>query len=105
MQFVLLALQVIEEATHAEKAALASNHQLLMLRIKLDPRHIERNAGLLREALQVGEQRTILRLGPRFDRSLRQSFRFVRNHQVKVEIDSVAESLTARTRAIRIIER
>src|SRR4029077_9487309 len=105
MELVLLALEVVEETAHAEETALAIEHQLLVLRIELNPRYIERNTGLLGVAPQVGEQGTIFRLRPRLDCALRQSFRPVRNHQIKIEVDGIAESLAARTCAVGIVER
>ena len=60
--------------------------------------------GLLGEALQLGEQRTIFGLGPGIDGALVQGLRFVGNHQVEIEVDGVAEALAARTGAVRIVE-
>src|SRR5713101_5566200 len=40
-----------------------------------------------------------------FDRAFAESFRFVRNNSIKIEIDGVAKPLTARASAIRIVER
>ena len=59
------------------------------------------SAGLLP---QLGEPRPVLRPIPRIDRASVQRQPLVGNHQVQVEVDRVAESLAARTRAKRIVE-
>ena len=47
----------------------------------------------------------IARLGPRLNRAVIQRFAGVRHHQVQIEINRVSESLAARARSIRIVER
>ena len=63
------------------------------------------NAGRARVAAHLRCQRLVLGLGPRLDRAFGQRQRLVRNHQVQIEIDGVAEALAARARAERIVER
>src|SRR6266571_6043999 len=70
MQLVFLALQVAEETAHPWELCFAVDDQLLMLRIQIRPRHIQRNFYLLREAPQFREQRTVFRLGPGLDRAV-----------------------------------
>ena len=69
------------------------------------PRHIHRHAMLLRRPLQLREVRPILGRVPRIDRALVERLRFVRNDQVEIEVDRIAESLAARAGAKRIVER
>src|SRR5271157_4875770 len=59
----------------------------------------------VREALQVGEQRAVLGLGPGLDGALGERPRLVRNDQVHVEVDGVAEALAARAGAVGAVER
>src|SRR5579863_1118273 len=76
-----------------------------MFLLKIGPRYVERNPRLLGVPLQIGEQRTILRLGPGLNRAFRQCLQLVRDDEIKIEIDRVAESLAPRARAVRIVKR
>ena len=105
MQLVLLALQVIKESAHPRKAAFAADNHPLVLRIECCPGRVERNFHLLSKALQLGVERTVLRLGPGLDSTLSQSLGLVGNDQVEIEVNGVAETLATRARAIRTIER
>ena len=96
---------MIKEAADAGKSTFPVDHKSLLLGIQLRPRHIERQISLLRETLQFGEERLVFRLGPRLDCAFVQCFRRIRNHQIQIEINRVAESLAPRARAIRIVER
>ncbi len=58
-----------------------------------------------REALQLGEQRTVLGLGPGLDGAFGERPRLVRDDQVHVEVDGVAEALAARAGAVGAVER
>ena len=105
MQLVFLTLQVIKESAHPRKTAFATDDHALMFLVEFHPRHVKRNFYLLGKALQFGVQRPVLRLSPGLNRTLSQSFPFVGNDQVEIEVDGVAESLAARARAIGIVER
>src|SRR5579862_9395651 len=94
-----------EETTHSEKPAFAFNDQALVFRIKFGPRHIQRNAGLSRKALQLRSKSAIFWLGPRLNCTLGKSFRLIRNDQVHVKIYGVPESLTAWAGAVWVIKR
>ena len=73
VQLVLLALQMREESAHAQKLSLAVRAPDSAARsVELRPRHIQRNPRRLRKPLQLGKQRTILRLGPRLNRAFSQ---------------------------------
>ena len=76
-----------------------------MLFVKVDPCHIQRNAGLLGIPFQVRKKWPILRLSPRLNGAIGKRLQLVRNHKVQIEIDRVAKSLTLRTRPVGIIER
>src|SRR3977135_2893402 len=104
MQLVFFALKIAEESPHPQKFSLAVEHKIAVLVLQVSPGDIQRNAGLLGKALEIGEQGTILGLRPRFDRAVAQGLQLVGNHQVEIEINGVAESLAARARAIRIVE-
>ena len=69
------------------------------------PRNIGRDPRLPRKALQFGKQRPVLGFCPRLDRTFIQSFFFVGDDEIEIEIDGVAEALATRTRAIRIVKR
>src|SRR5206468_5455005 len=105
VQLVLFAFEVIEEPANAWKPPFTLDHQPLLLGIKLRPGHVERQPTLLRETLQLGEERLVFRLGPRLDRALVQRLRRIRDHQVEIEINRVSESLAARASAIWVVER
>ena len=76
----------------------------LLLGIEFVPGHIERDSCLAGEAFEFGEQRAILRFRPGLDRAFVQSFIFVGDDEVEIEVDGVAEALAARASAIRIVE-
>ena len=105
MQLKFLAFQMAEETANAQELALAIQHSVAMLFVKVDPCHIQRNAGLLGITFQVRKKWPILRLSPRLNGAIGKRLQLVRNHKVQIEIDRVAKSLTLRTRAVGIIER
>ncbi len=76
----------------------------MLLGIEFVPGDVQRNFCLAGEALEFGEQWAILRFRPGLDRALVQSFTFVGNNEVEIEIDGVAETLAARAGAVRIVE-
>src|SRR5260370_385583 len=104
VQFVLLALEMLEEATHAAEIAVTIDNKLLLLGVEFIPGHVQRNPCLPREALQFGEQRPVLWLRPRLDRTFVQRLALIADDEVEIEIDGIAETLAARTGAIRIVE-
>ena len=68
-------------------------------------RNIHRNSFRARETPHVHRKLAVTRLGPRLDRAVVKRLALVRNHAVQIEIHGVPESLAARARAIRIVER
>src|SRR5580658_2656083 len=104
VQLVLLALKMLKESAHAAKPASPINDEPLLLGVQFIPGHVQRNFSRASEALELGEQRPILRFGPGLDRAFIQSLAFVWDDQVEIEIDRVAEALATWTGAIRIIK-
>src|SRR5205823_12668436 len=80
-------------------------NQSLSFGLQVSPWNVERDVSLFREALEFGEQGAILRLSPRLNGALVEGLRFVRDHQVEIEVDGVAEALATRARAERVVER
>src|SRR5512142_440124 len=60
---------------------------------------------LLGEPLEVRLERPVLRLRPWLDGALGERLGLVRDDQVHVEVDGIAEPLATRTGAIRVVER
>ena len=104
MQLVFLSLEMIEKASHAQELAFTLDDHATMLGIMFGPRDIERDIRLLGKALKFGEEGAIFGLGPGLDGAIVQGFRLIRYHQVKIEVDSVAEPLTTRAGAVWVIE-
>ena len=104
VQFVLLPLEMLEEAPDATETTVTIDDQLLLLSIEFVPGNVQRNPGLPREAFELREQRPIFWLSPGLDRTFIQSLAFVGNDEVEIEIDSVAEALATRAGAVRIVE-
>src|SRR5882672_8570894 len=105
MQFVFFALKVVEETAYSRKAAFTFNNYPLLLRLKLNPGLIKGNPRLFSKAFEFGEQSAIFWFGPRLDCAFIKGLRDIRNYQFEIEVDSVAESLTSRARAIWIVKR
>src|ERR1700733_12192535 len=84
---------------------MAIKHEGLLLRSQLAPRRVQRDAMLHGGFPQLRLIRAILGPGPGIDGAIVQRFLLVRNDEVQVEIDSIAEALAALASAIRIIER
>ncbi len=95
---------MLEEAAHSPEFAVAADDEALLLGREVLPGHIERNARRARIAPHLGGERPVLRLGPRLDGAFGQRQRLVRDDQIQVEVDGVAEALAARTGAERIVE-
>ena len=104
MQLVFLALEVREEAADAPELAVAVDDEALLVGRQVVPGHVERNAGCARIAAHLGGERAVLRLGPRLDGAFGQGQRLVRDDEVQVEVDGVAEALAARAGPVGIVE-
>src|ERR1017187_4860570 len=104
VQLVLLALQMLEEAADAAETAGTIDNHLLLLGVQFIPGHVQRNFRLPREALKLGEQRPVFWLRPGLNRTFIQGLAFVRDDEVKIDVDGVAEALATRAGPIRIVE-
>src|SRR2546426_890943 len=107
VQFVLFALEPVEESLYAGEArrGIALEDHGALLRGKLAKGSVERNSVGSRVALHLLHERPVARLGPRLDGALVERFATVRNHQVEIEINRIAEALAARAGAVRAVER
>src|ERR1700682_1389064 len=105
MQFVFLALKVVEETAYPREAVFTLDNYPLLLRLKLNPGLIQGDPGLFGKTLQFSEQRAIFRFGPGFDRAFIERLRDIWDYQFEIEVDGVAESLAPRTCAIWIVKR
>jgi hypothetical protein len=95
-----------EEAAHAGPGpAVAVDDEPPLLGREVAPRHVERHADRLRHLLQIGEVRTVVRLGPRLDGALGDRLGLVGHHEIDVEFDDVAEAVAGRAGAERVVER
>ena len=105
MQLVFLSLEMREESTDTDEIVVAIHDRLVLLMGELKPRNIYGNPFLSRPSAKFGENGPIFWFGPRFNGAFGKGLRFIGDHEVHIEIDGVAESLAARTRAERIVER
>ena len=106
VDLVFLALEPAEEPAHAlEVVAVAVHHERDFFRRQVAPRHVEAEALGLGGALQLGEMRAVVRLGPRLDRALVDRLLLIGHHQVLIELDDVAEAVAGRAGAERVVER
>ena len=75
-----------------------------LLGIQFGPGHVQRDVQLPGVALEFGVEGAIFGFGPGLNRPFVQSLRWIRYHQVQIEVDGVAETLAPRTGAIGIVE-
>src|ERR1043166_4293794 len=104
VQLVLLRLQPLEEAAHAAPTLLALDDGALLLPRQLLKGNVERNPLLLAETAQLRARPVVLRLRPRLNRALGERELRVRDDEVEVEADGVAEALAGRARAEGVVE-
>ena len=105
VQLVFLPLQILEESAHAQELSFPIQNKFLLRWLELCPGTSSGIPACLAKRFISVNTRPVFRLVPRIDRSFAQRFRLVRNHQVEIEVNRVAESLASRTRAIGIVER
>src|SRR6201996_4889085 len=105
MQLVLLALHQLKEAVDAEEAAIAFEHEALLRRSEVIPRHVQRNTFLAAGTAQLRLVGPVFRPGPRIDGPIVERLALVGNDQVDIEVDGVAEALAAWACPIGIVER
>jgi hypothetical protein len=105
VHLVFLALEPAEEAADAFVITIAIDDEAALFLRELGPRRLEADVCLAGRPLQLGQLGAIVRLAPRLDRSLRDRFRRIGHDEVHVELDDVAEAVTRRTGAERVVER
>ena len=105
MDLVLLALEQREEAAHALIAAVAVDDEGPLRVRELLPRHVEPHLAVAALPLQVRLVTAVLRLGPRVDGALRERLARIGHHEPEIEFHHVAEAVTGRARAERVVER
>src|SRR5665213_1896808 len=94
-----------EKSAHAGERSIPVQNKVLLRRLQVSPRHIQRKNSFLRRAAQFAEHRSIFWPYPRIDCAVIQRACFVWDDLVQIEVDGVAETFAARARAIRIVER
>ena len=106
MELVFFALEIVEEAFDAVEFAcgIAFEQQRPLVGGEMTPRNIGGYSLRAGEFLRFLHQTAITRLGPRLDRAVVERFAGVRNDEIEIEIDRVAESLATRARAPGIVE-
>ncbi len=106
VHLVLLALEPREEPADARVvAAVALDDDAALLVGEILPGRVEPDVQPLGVALERGQLRAVVRLGPRLDRAAANRLGLVGHHQVEVELDDVAEAVAGRARAKRVVER
>ncbi len=75
-----------------------------MLFFELGPGYVEGNSGEAGDAAHLCAQRLVLGLGPGLNCAFGQGLRGVRNDQVHIEVDGVAEALATRAGTVGIVE-
>src|SRR5438105_12653544 len=104
MQLVFLRFEKIEETAHAAPIAFAVDDRVPLLPAQINKGDVHWNLFRSSEAAQLGLGPFVLRLGPWLDRAFAQRQPRIRNHEIQIKSDRVAESLTRRTCAKRIVE-
>src|SRR2546429_4821960 len=104
MQLVFFCVQPIKESAHAAPVAFSIDDCALLTFGELIESHVQRNLFRFAELAQFILGPFKLWFGPWFDCSFTQGQARIRNHQIEIETIRVAESLTRRTGAERIIE-
>ena len=104
VQLVLLALEILEESPDAREVVVAFDHPTLLLGGQPVVRRIQGHAGRARQPFHLVREVAVARLGPGLDRTFSQRLAFIGDHQVKIKVDRVAESLAARAGPVWIVE-
>ncbi len=106
MQLVFLPLQPVEKTFDplVVVPGIAVENQAALFCGELSPRHVGRNPASAGPLFCALEEHPIARLGPRFDGPVVKRLTRIGHYQIQVEVDRVAEPLTARTRPVRIVK-
>jgi hypothetical protein len=105
MNFVLLPFQPPEKALDAVVVVAALDHETPLLVGQIVPRHVETQTRRPGGPLQLRQTAAIVRLAPGFDRAGVDRLAAIGHDEIHVELDDVAEAMTGRARAERVIER
>src|ERR1700721_1912014 len=107
MQLVFFSFQHAEKSLHAIVFffSIAIDDRVALGRGKLAKGNFKRNSFGAGEAAHVQRKLTVTRLRPGMDRAVGEGFAFVGDNAIDIEINGVAETLTARTSAVRAVER
>jgi hypothetical protein len=105
VHLVLLPLEPPEEAADPVVGAIALGHERALVVGQLRPGDVEPGARFARRPFELRELRAIVGLAPRFDGALVDRLRRIRNDQIHVQLDDVAEPVAGRAGAERVVER
>ena len=106
MEFVFLALEIVEEAFYAAEIVrgIAFEDQAALVGSEMAPGDVGGNALGAREFLGFLKQDAVAGLGPRLDGAVVERLAGIGDDEVEVEVDGVAEALAARACAVGIVE-
>src|SRR5215469_8384587 len=107
VELIFLALQPLKKSfyTLVVVFGIAFEYQPSLLDAKLSPGNVGWNPALAGPRLQILKKPLVARLGPWLDGSFFDGLPRIGNHEIQIEIDSIAKALAARARAVRIVER
>src|SRR5262245_60972103 len=98
VELVFLCFEIVEEVAYPVQ------YKVELLAGQFADRSIERDSLSTGRLLELIEIDAVSRFGPRFDSALVQRKIAVRKHQIQIQVNRIAESLTSRARAERIVE-
>src|SRR5205814_2505849 len=104
VDLVFLPLKPSEESADAVVRIVALDDECPFLFRQLRPRGVEPGTRFLGRPLQLRELCAIVRLAPGLDRALIDRLRRIGNDQTHVQLDDVAEAVTGRAGAERVVE-
>ena len=104
VQLVFLRFQPVEKSAYAVPIAFAVDDGVPLLTGQFIKRNVYGNAVRATEAPQILHDPFILRLGPRFDCAFGKRQTRIRNDEIEIKTNRVAESLTRWARAEGIVE-
>ena len=105
MYFVLLALEPLEEPAHAFVGPIALDDELALLVGQVTPGHVHPHIAGTGGALQFGQGRLVVRLGPGLDGPASHRLPRVGNHEVHVDFDDIAEAVAVGAGPEGVVER
>src|ERR1700733_15573789 len=107
MQLVFFSFQHAEKSLHAIVFffSIAIDDRVALGRGKLAKGNFKRNSFGASKAAHVQRKLTVTGFRPGMDRAVGKGLAFVGDDAIDIEIDGVAETLTARASSVRAIER